>query len=155
MNDLLSGIAVFGVLSLIAMICFVKLLNLLYKAQMVKAEFTKDKVIYGSFNYSSGEQRFHEHKYFTFKTKKGEEKTLRFNAPLSKKGSKILLMYNEYKNKLTGRFTSIFVIAPLFAVLSWMVLSLDMYMAIGYVIVVALTILIYLKKYKKGDKSEK
>lgn len=155
MSDLLSGVMVFAVLTTIAIICLIMLLNRLYKTEVVKAKFIRERVHYGNFNHVDHDYNIHVDQYFEFETKKGDKKTLEFTYSLLKKGKSRLLMYNEDKDKLTGKFISIFVLAPLFVVISWMILSLDIYMLIGYVLIIPLTVYIYIRNYNKPKEKEK
>lgn len=142
---------------IIIILLLIWLLNIIYKSYIVKAKLNKITERIGSHNYSDGDSSVHLTYHYSFKTRKGNEKSKDFGGyTFIKKGQNRLIFYSEDKDELVGKLRTPFILTAIIIFLFLGIANTGLEICIISIIVIFLTITmfvrIYNKKYLRGNK---
>lgn len=153
MSDLISLLVVLLIIYSFLIGFTLLLVSKLYKSYFVCGIKTKETIRRGNFTYPDGDSHDKVTSYFSFKTK--NEKNINLGTalfPMTKEGKKKYFLYNEDKNEIVASIytllwqTFIFLMSLLYS----MIVGIPFFVIA--IIIVAITIWLYSKHYKKNYK---
>lgn len=133
---------------IIIILLLIWLLNIIYKTYIVKAKLYKIIEREGNFDYNDKESAVHITHYYSFKTKKGNEKNKEFGGyTFIKKGQSRLIFYSEDKDELVGKIKTPFILSAIIIFLFLGISNISLEICVISVLVIILTIILFIMNY--------